>query len=64
MSKYIEVVSLGERFKVNVDHIALIQSTDGGRSCTLYVNGYPNALMLDTNYDDAVQLVMNSVCES
>lgn len=64
MSKYIEVVSLGERFKVNVDHIALIQSTDGGRSCTLYVDGYPNALMLDTTYDAAVLLVMSQACEA
>ncbi|WP_106828232.1 hypothetical protein [Parabacteroides pacaensis] len=64
MSKYVEVISLGERYKVNVEHISLIQSTDGGRSCTLYVVGYPNALMLDTSYEDAVRLVMSQVCEA
>lgn len=55
-----EVTSLGERYRVNLDQVSLIQSTDGGKSCTLYVNGYPNALMLDTNYNEAVQLITGS----
>lgn len=57
MNNYVEVISLGERYQINLNHVSLIQSTDGGKSCTLYVNGYPNALMLDTNYDDAVRLI-------
>lgn len=64
MNKYVEVISLGERFKVNVNHISLVQSTDGGRSCTLYVIGYPNALMLDMSYEEAVQLVIDNSCDA
>lgn len=64
MNQYVEVVSLGERYNIHAGHIALIQSTDGGRSCTLYVIGYPNALMLDCSYDDAVRLVTAAGCDN
>lgn len=58
MGRYVEVTSLGEKYRVNLDYVSLIQATDGGKSCTLYVAGYPDPLELDTSYEEAVQLIV------
>lgn len=58
MSRYVEVTSLGEKYQVNLEDVSLIQATDGGKSCTIYVIGYPNPLMLDASYEEAIQLIV------
>lgn len=49
---------MGEKYRVNLEYVSLIQSTDGGKSCTIYVIGYPNPLMLDASYEEAIQLIV------